>query len=149
MSNIDETNKADEPAEDANVQSAELSPETGRARRPLFIRAAAIAGAAGAVVAVLGLTFGAGVWAGSEFGDDYGRDDRGHSESRSHQRDSHDNDDDIDERGQQDAAERACRGDAEGKSSKGEQVHPGGERIQAPASSSAAPVPAQTTSGRL
>ncbi|WP_052617111.1 hypothetical protein, partial [Mycobacteroides abscessus] len=112
MSNIDETNKADEPAENVNVQTAELSPETGTARGPLFIRAAAIAGAAGAVVAVLGLTFGAGVWAGSEFGDEYGRDDRRHSESRSHQRDSHDDDDDIDERGQQDAAERACRGDA-------------------------------------
>ncbi|EUA66825.1 hypothetical protein I540_5684 [Mycobacteroides abscessus subsp. bolletii 1513] len=54
MSNIDETNKADEPAENVNVQTAELSPETGTARGPLFIRAAAIAGAAGAVVAVLG-----------------------------------------------------------------------------------------------
>lgn len=149
MSNIDETNKADEPAEDANVQSAELSPETGRARRLLFIRAAAIAGAAVAVVAVLGLTFGAGVWAGSEFGDDYGRDDRGHSESRSHQRDSHDDDDDIDERGDRDAGEGEDRADNGGMSSKGEQVHPGGERIQAPAASSTAPIAAPPTSGRL
>ncbi|WP_074248362.1 hypothetical protein [Mycobacteroides abscessus] len=148
MSNIDETNKADEPAEDVNVRSAELSPETRRARRPLFIRAAAIAGAAGAVVAVLGLAFGAGVWAGSEFGDDYGRDDRGHSQSRSHQHDSHDDDDDIDERGHRDAGEGEGRADNGGMSSKGEQVHPGRDRIQAPAASSTAPIAAPSTSGR-
>lgn len=148
MPNIDETNKADEPAEDANAQIAELSPETGRARRPLFIRAAAIAGAVVAVAAVLGLAFGAGVWAGSEFGDEYGRDDRGHSQSRSHQHDSHDDDDDIDERGDRDVAEGEGRADNGGMSSKGEQVHPGGDRIQAPAASSTAPIAAPTTSGR-
>lgn len=39
-------------------------------------------------------------------------------------------------------------GDDEGKSSDGQQVRPGTERTQAPAPSSAAPVPAPTASGR-
>lgn len=152
MSNIDDTNKSPEPAEDADVQTAEPTPETSQRRKSsslsVFTRVAAIAGAAAAVVAVLGLTFGAGVWAGSQFGDEYGRDGRGHSESRSHNHEADEDDGDIDQRWARDGAESQRPGDDEGKSSDGQQVRRDGERVQAPASSSATPVPAPTASGR-
>lgn len=49
---------------------------------------------------------------------------------------------------QVEAADGGRAGDDEGKSSDGQRVRPGTERTQAPAPSSAAPVPAPTASGR-
>ncbi|CPR67431.1 hypothetical protein P5V93_23600 [Mycobacteroides abscessus subsp. abscessus] len=151
MSNIGDTNKPDESAEDTRAQAVELSPDVGLApentRRPLFVRAAVIAGIAAAVVAVLALTFGAGVWAGSEFGDEYGRDGRGHSESRSHDHDA-DDAEDIDKREDRVPAEAEHASDYKGTPSNGQSVRPGGERVQVPASSSATAIPEPTASGR-
>ncbi|TDZ80006.1 hypothetical protein DE4585_03755 [Mycobacteroides salmoniphilum] len=91
MSNIDDVSPSPEPPAESTLAAV---PATRK--RELLVRTLTITGAVAAVVAVLALTFGAGVWAGSEFGDEYGRDDHGQSESHSHERDNAERDHDDD-----------------------------------------------------
>lgn len=97
MSNIDDVSPSPEPPTDST-----LGAEPDTRKRELLVRTLTITGAVAAVVAVLALTFGAGVWAGSEFGDEYGRDDHGQSESHSHERDNAERDHDDDARNDRD-----------------------------------------------
>ncbi|MGL5442764.1 MAG: hypothetical protein ACRDDJ_09880 [[Mycobacterium] stephanolepidis] len=101
MSNIDDANQQPEPPADPNTAVGETMPTVGvtpppqtpeQSKRGLLTRSLTIAGAVAAVMAVLTLTFGAGVWAGSEFGDEYGREGHSHRDSHSYERDSAESD---------------------------------------------------------
>lgn len=147
MSNIDDANQQSEPAEDLNTAVGETMPTVGvtpppqtpeEAKRGLLTRSLTIAGAVAAVVAVLTLTFGVGVWAGSEFGDEYGRDGHSHRESHSYERDSAERDHDDDaRRGRDHAADDDDR------------ARSGSDRDDRPSvTSPVAPTSAPPTSGR-
>ncbi|MGH3726286.1 MAG: hypothetical protein ACRDUS_19435 [Mycobacterium sp.] len=143
MSNIDDVNQSPEPPTDSNLDTGEPKPAADQApdtsKRELLVRSLTIAGAAAAVVAVLALTFGAGVWASSEFGDDYGRDSHGHSESRSRDHDDSDHDDEGDEGRNRDSEGTERHSDRDSKPNDG-------DRSVAP--SSVAPIPAPPAAGR-
>ncbi|WP_139360425.1 hypothetical protein [Mycobacterium sp. D16Q16] len=107
MSNIDDVSPSPEPPADSTRDTGEGNPAVDAVsdtrKRALLFRSLTVAGAVAAVVAVLALTFGAGVWAGSEFGDEYGRDGHGQSESHSDERDNAERDYDGDPRRDRDS----------------------------------------------
>lgn len=158
MSNIDDVNQSPEPPADSSLDTGEPKPAAGQApdtgKRELLVRSLTIAGAAAAVVAVLVLTFGAGVWAGSEFGDDYGRDGHGHSESRSHDHDDADRVDDGDERRNRDSEGTERHNDHGSKPNDGDRgradIDSGGRSVTPPSivPSPVAPIPAPPAAGR-